>query len=216
MATFKSVVTVLGQARIAAAIQSGSDINITEMAIGDGDGKPTQPSAAQTKLVKEVYRTKLNSLKLDAKNANWIIAEAIISASVGGFWMREMGLYADDGALIAVCNMADTYKPTLEEGSGRTQTLRMVITVTDTSVVSLTLDDTLIIATEEYVNDLLAAHEKSRNHPDGTLAEKGFVQLSSSTDSQRERDPESRKAVRRLRLHAGAAAGEPDPAPAHH
>src|SRR5471030_553239 len=196
MATFKSVVTKLGQARIAAAIQSGKDINITHMAVGDGGGKPTQPDATQTKLIKETYRTKLNSLKLDAKNANWIIAEAISAASVGGFWMREMGLYADDGALIAVCNMAETYKPTLAEGSGRTQTLRMVITVTDTSAVSLTMDETLINATEEYVNDLLAAHEKSRNHPDGTLTAKGFLQLSSSVSSTSETLAATPKAVK--------------------
>jgi hypothetical protein len=196
MATFKSVVTTLGQASIAGAIQSGKDINIIEMAIGDGGGKSVQPVATQTQLVKEVYRTKLNSLRLDAKNANWVIAEAIISASVGGFWMREMGLYDADGVLIAVCNMADTYKPTLAEGSGRTQTLRMVITVTDTSAVTLTLDDSLIVATEEYVNDLLAAHEKSRNHPDGTLTAKGFVQLNSATNSTSETLAATPKAVK--------------------
>src|SRR5471030_304612 len=204
MATFKSVVTKLGQARIAAAIQSGKDINITHMAVGDGGGKPTRRSSDLTKLIKETYRTKLNSLKLDAKNANWIIAEAIISASVGGFWMREMGLYADDGALIAVCNMAETYKPTLAEGSVRTQTLRMVITVTDTSAVSLTMDDTLIIATEEYVNDLLAAHEKSRNHPDGTLTAKGFVQLNSATNSTSEALAATPKAVKAANDNANA------------
>jgi hypothetical protein len=196
MATFKSVVTKLGQAHIAAAIQSGKDINITDMAVGDGGGKPTQPDAVQTKLIKEVYRTPLNSLKLDTKNANWVVAEAIISASVGGFWMREMGLYADDGVLIAVCNMADTYKPTLAEGSGRTQTLRMVITVTDTSAVTLTIDDTLIVATEEYANDLMAAHEKSRNHPDGTLLAKGFVQLNSATNNTSETLAATPKAVK--------------------
>lgn len=196
MATFKSVVTTLGQARIAAAIQSGKDINIIEMAVGDGGGKPSQPNTAQTKLVKETYRTKLNSLKLDAKNENWIIAEAIISASIGGFWMREMGLYADDGALIAVCNMAETYKPTLLEGSGRTQTLRMVITVTDSSAVSLMIDDTLIVATEEYANDLVTAHEKSRSHPDGTLKAKGFVQLNSSTNNISETLAATPKAVK--------------------
>jgi len=196
MATFKSVVTKLGQASIAAAIQSGKDINIIEMAVGDGGGKAVQPVATQTKLVKEVYRTKLNSLKLDAKNANWVVAEAIISASVGGFWMREMGLYADDGVLIAVCNMADTYKPTLAEGSGRTQTLRMVITVTDTSAVSLTIDDSLVMATEEFVNDKIAAHEKTRNHPDATLTAKGLVQLSSATNSTSEAVAATPKAVK--------------------
>ncbi|WP_254302904.1 phage tail protein [Rahnella sp. BCC 1045] len=196
MSTFKSVVTTLGQSRIAAAIAAGTDINITQLAVGDGNGKTTTPVATQTKLVKEVYRTPLNSLKRDPTHGNWVIAEAVLSASVGGFWMREMGLFADDGALIAVCNMADTYKPTLAEGSGRTQTLRMVIAVSNTEVISLLIDDSVIMATEQYVNDLLAAHEKSRNHPDGTLTAKGFVQLSSSVSSTSEVLAATPKAVK--------------------
>jgi hypothetical protein len=196
MSTFKSVVTTLGQARIAAAIAAGTDINITQLAVGDGNGKATTPVATQTKLVKEVYRTPLNSLKLDPTHGNWAIAEAVISASVGGFWMREMGLFADDGTLIAVCNMADTYKPTLAEGSGRTQTLRMVIAVSNTEAISLLIDDSVIMATEQYVNDLLAAHEKSRNHPDGTLTAKGFVQLNSAVSSTSEALAATPKAVK--------------------
>jgi hypothetical protein len=196
MSTFKSVVTTQGQARIAAAIAAGTDINITQLAVGDGNGKATTPVATQTKLVKEVYRTPLNSLKLDPTHANWVIAEAVITSSVGGFWMREMGLFSRDGVLIAVCNMADTYKPTLAEGSGRTQTLRMVIAVSNTEAISLLIDDSVIMATEEYVNDLLAAHEKSRNHPDGTLTAKGFVQLSSSVSSTSEALAATPKAVK--------------------
>jgi len=196
MSTFKSVVTTLGQSRIAAAIAAGTDINITQLAVGDGNGKATTPVATQTQLVKEVYRTPLNSLKLDPTHGNWVIAEAVISASVGGFWMREMGLFADDGTLIAVCNMADTYKPTLAEGSGRTQTLRMVIAVSNTEAISLLIDDSVIMATEQYVNDLLAAHEKSRNHPDGTLTAKGFVQLNSSVSSTSEALAATPKAVK--------------------
>jgi hypothetical protein len=196
MSTFKSVVTTLGQSRIAAAIAAGTDINITQLAVGDGNGKATTPVATQTRLVKEVYRTQLNSLKLDPSHGNWVIAEAVISASVGGFWMREMGLFADDGTLIAVCNMADTYKPTLAEGSGRTQTLRMVIAVSNTEAISLLIDDSVIMATEQYVNDLLAAHEKSRNHPDATLTAKGFVQLNSSVSSTSEVLAATPKAVK--------------------
>ncbi|AFE59941.1 tail fiber repeat 2 protein [Rahnella aquatilis HX2] len=196
MSTFKSVVTTLGQSRIAAAIAAGADINITQLAVGDGNGKVTTPVATQTKLVKEVYRTPLNSLKLDPTHGNWVIAEAVLSASVGGFWMREMGLFADDGTLIAVCNMADTYKPTLTEGSGRTQTLRMVIAVSNTEAISLLIDDSVIMATEQYVNDLLAAHEKSRNHPDATLTAKGFVQLSSAVSSTSEALAATPKAVK--------------------
>ncbi len=202
MSTFKSVVTTLGQARIAAAIAAGTDINITQLAVGDGNGKATTPVASQTKLVKEVYRTPLNSLKLDPSHGNWVIAEAVLSASVGGFWMREMGLFANDGALIAVCNMADTYKPTLAEGSGRTQTLRMVIAVSNTEAISLLIDDSVIMATEQYVNDLLAAHEKSRNHPDGTTTAKGFVQLSSLVSSTSEALAATPKAVKAVNDNA--------------
>jgi len=204
MSTFKSVVTTLGQARIAAAIAAGTDINITQLAVGDGNGKPTTPVASQTKLVKEVYRTPLNSLKLDPSHGNWVIAEAVLSASVGGFWMREMGLFSSDGALIAVCNMADTYKPTVAEGSGRTQTLRMVIAVSNTEAISLLIDDSVIMATEQYVNDLLAAHEKSRSHPDGTLTAKGFVQLSSSVSSTSEVLAATPKAVKAVNDNANS------------
>ncbi|MFS7219921.1 phage tail protein [Rahnella inusitata] len=204
MSTFKSVVTTLGQARIAAAIAAGTDINITQLAVGDGNGKATTPVASQTKLVKEVYRTPLNSLKLDPSHGNWVIAEAVLSASVGGFWMREMGLFSSDGALIAVCNMADTYKPTLAEGSGRTQTLRMVIAVSNTEAISLLIDDSVIMATEQYVNDLLAAHEKSRNHPDGTTTAKGFVQLSSLVSSTSETLAATPKAVKAVNDNANS------------
>ncbi|MEE8845720.1 MAG: phage tail protein, partial [Rahnella inusitata] len=129
---------------------------------------------------------------------------AVLSASVGGFWMREMGLFSSDGALIAVCNMADTYKPTLAEGSGRTQTLRMVIAVSNTEAISLLIDDSLIMATEQYVNDLLAAHEKSRNHPDGTTTAKGFVQLSSLVSSTSEALAATPKAVKAVNDNANS------------
>lgn len=196
MSKFKSVVTTLGQARIAAAIESGKDVNITHMAVGDGNGNPTEPTVGQTELVHETYRLQLNSIKVDNKHANWIIAEAIIPASIGGFWMREMGLFSDRGELIAVSNMADSYKPTLEEGSGRTQTLRMVLTVTDTAAVSLSIDDSLIIATEEYVNNALAEHEASRRHPDASLTDKGFIQLNSAVDNNSEALAATPKAVK--------------------
>lgn len=194
---FQSIVTLTGQARIAAAVQGGGKTDIITMVVGDGNGAPTVPAASQTHLVNEVWRVKLNSLKVDAKNKNWLIAEAIAPASVGGFWMRELGLLASDGSLMAVCNMAETYKPTLDQGSGRTQTLRMVLSVTDTSAVTLLIDDSISLATEEYVNDRLAEHEQSRNHPDATLIERGFAILSStiSEDETRAATPKAVKAA---------------------
>lgn len=145
-----------------------------------------EPNASQTKLVNEVWRNTLNKISQDKKHKNYVVAELVIPPETGGFWLREMGLYDDTGALIAVGNMAESYKPELAEGSGRAQTLRMVIMVSDIDTVELSIDTTLVMATQDYVDDKLVEHEQSRRHPDATLKEKGFTQLSSATDSTSE------------------------------
>jgi len=193
---FKSVVTTAGQARIAAAMQGGTQVDIKTMVVGDGSGQPTTPLPGQTGLVHEVYRQAVNSVKVESSHKNWLVIETIIPASAGGFWMRELGLLAGAGTLLAVSNMAETYKPALEEGSGRTQTLRMVLAVSSSEAIALTLDDSLIFATEEYVNLRIASHEQSRNHPDATLAAKGMVMLSSAINSSSETQAATPKAVK--------------------
>jgi phage-related tail fiber protein len=124
------------------------------------------------------------------------VAELVIPPETGGFWMREMGLYDDTGTLIAVGNMAESYKPELAEGSGRAQTVRMVIMVSDIESVELAIDTTLVMATQDYVDDKLAEHEQSRRHPDASLTAKGFTQLSSATDSTSETLAATPKAVK--------------------
>jgi hypothetical protein len=166
------------------------------MAIGDGGGTLPVPDASQTKLVNEVWRHTLNKISQDNKHQNYVIAELLIPPETGGFWMREMGLYDDTGTLIAVGNMAESYKPELAEGSGRAQTVRMVIMVSDIESVELTIDTSTVMATQDYVDDKLAEHEQSRRHPDATLKEKGFTQLSSATDSTSETFAATPKAVK--------------------
>uniref|UniRef100_UPI000BE54EBF tail fiber protein n=1 Tax=Escherichia coli TaxID=562 RepID=UPI000BE54EBF len=114
----------------------------------------------------------------------------------GGFWMRELGLYDDAGTLIAVANMAESYKPALAEGSGRSQTCRMVIIVSSVASVELTIDTTTVMATQDYVDDKIAEHEQSRRHPDASLTAKGFTQLSSATNSTSETLAATPKAVK--------------------
>ncbi|HGB5080443.1 TPA: tail fiber protein, partial [Salmonella enterica subsp. enterica serovar Virchow] len=132
----------------------------------------------------------------DNRYSNYIVAELVIPPEVGGFWMRELGLYDDEGTLIAVANMAESYKPELAEGSGRAQTCRMVIIVSSVESVALSIDSTMVMATQDYVDDRLAEHEKSRRHPDATLKEKGFTQLSNATDSESETLAATPKAVK--------------------
>ncbi|ENH2418419.1 phage tail protein [Escherichia coli] len=194
---FKTIITTAGAAKLAAAtMPGGKKVNLTAMAVGDGGGALSEPNAGQVKLINEVWRHALNKISQDNKNRNYIVAELVIPPEVGGFWMRELGLYDDAGTLIAVANMAESYKPELAEGSGRAQTCRMVIIVSSIASVALSIDATTVMATQDYVDDKLAEHERSRNHPDATLKEKGFVQLSNATDSTSEALAATPKAVK--------------------
>ena len=194
---FKTVITTVGAAKLAAATAPGGrKVNITTMAVGDGGGKLPVPDAGQTGLIHEVWRHALNKISQDKRNSNYIIAELIIPPEVGGFWMRELGLYDDAGTLIAVANMAESYKPALAEGSGRSQTCRMVIIVSSVASVELTIDTTTVMATQDYVDDKIAEHEQSRRHPDASLTTKGFTQLSSATNSTSETLAATPKAVK--------------------
>ena len=194
---FRTVITTAGAAKLAAATAPGGrKVNITTMAVGDGGGKLPVPDAGQTGLIHEVWRHTLNKISQDKRNSNYIIAELVIPPEVGGFWMRELGLYDDAGTLIAVANMAESYKPALAEGSGRSQTCRMVIIVSSVASVELTIDTTTVMATQDYVDDKIAEHEQSRRHPDASLTAKGFTQLSNATNSTSETLAATPKAVK--------------------
>lgn len=150
---FYALLTNLGAAKLANAAALGTKLQITQMAVGDGGGSLPTPNASQTKLVGEQRRAALNSLSIDAANSSQIIAEQVIPESEGGFWIREIGLFDADGVLIAVANCAETYKPQLQEGSGRTQTVRMILIVSSTDAVTLKIDPSIVLATRQYVDN---------------------------------------------------------------
>ncbi len=198
MNKYKAIITTAGAAKIAAASAGGTQLKIVSMAVGDGNGTLPTPNPAQTKLVNEKYRAALNGLTIDKALKNHILAEMIIPANVGGWWLREMGLYDEAGTLIAVSNMAESYKPKLEEGSGRMQTLRMILIVSSTEAIQVIAGGDTVLATKDFVADAIAAHEKTRNHPDASTTAKGLVQLSSattSTDETKASTPKALKAV---------------------
>ncbi|MFJ5321083.1 phage tail protein [Pectobacterium parvum] len=195
-ATYFALLTNIGAAKLANATTLGSRLNITRMAVGDGGGVLPTPNPAQTKLINEKRRAALNNLSIDPKNPSQIIAEQVIPENEGGWWVREVGLFDDDGNLIAVANCPETYKPLLQQGSGRIQTVRMILIVSSTDAVTLKIDPAVVLATRGYVDEALAEHEKSRKHPDGTLTAKGFVQLSNATSSDSETLAATPKAVK--------------------
>ncbi|EKS3787102.1 phage tail protein [Escherichia coli] len=193
---YYAILTNQGAARLANATMLGSKLNLTQMAVGDANGVLPTPDPAQTKLINQKRIAPLNLLNVDPNNQSQIIAEQIIPEDEGGFWIREIGLYDDKGVLIAVANCPETYKPQLQEGSGRTQTIRMILVVTNTKAITLKIDPSVVLATRKYVNDKISKHEQSRRHPDASLTAKGFVQLSSATNSDSETLAATPKAVK--------------------
>ncbi|ELG5775441.1 phage tail protein [Salmonella enterica] len=194
---FKTIITDYGKQRLIAAMSpGGTKLTLTQMAVGDGGGNPTNPDTTSTALVNEVWRAAVNSVTVDKKHPNIIIVELLIPAEVGGFWVREAGIYDEFNKLVAICSLPASEKPLLEQGSGRAQTVRMTLIVSDTSIVNITIDSTTIMATNEYVDNSLEEHEKSRNHPDATLTDKGFTKLYSGVASIDETMAATPKAVK--------------------
>ncbi|HHQ4781804.1 TPA: phage tail protein [Aeromonas veronii] len=158
MANYFALLTNQGAAKLANAAALGIPLKLTAMAVGDGNGQAVTPNPAATKLVNEKRRAPLNALFADPLNASQLVAEQIIPETVGGWWVRELGLYDEAGTLIAVANCPETYKPLLSEGSGRTQVIRMVLIVSSTSAVELKIDPAVVLATRKYVDDMINAH----------------------------------------------------------
>ncbi|WP_270804588.1 phage tail protein [Aeromonas sp. QDB66] len=180
-AIYFAIPTNAGQAKIANAITLGVPLKITHMAVGDGNGQPVTPNPAQTALVREQRRAPLNTLFQDPLNPAQLVAEQIIPETVGGWWIREVGLFDDSGTLIAIANSPDTYKPQLSEGSGRTQTIRMVLIVSDTSAVELKIDPAVVLATRKYVDDKLADELAKRDNKQSVrVATTGAIALSAT------------------------------------
>ncbi|EDX1429044.1 phage tail protein [Salmonella enterica subsp. enterica serovar Cotham] len=169
-AKYFAILTNQGAARLANAAALGTKLNLTQMAVGDANGTLPTPDPAQTKLINQKRIAPLNLLTVDPANTSQIIAEQIIPENEGGFWIREIGLYDDAGVLIAVANCPETYKPQLQEGSGRTQTIRMILIVSSTSAITLKIDPSVVLATREYVDSLvvgmLAKRENGADIPD--------------------------------------------------
>ncbi|MCI5036359.1 tail fiber protein [Escherichia coli] len=203
---FYTLLTDIGAAKLASAAALGVPLKITHMAVGDGGGTLPTPDAKQTGLVNEKRRAALNMLYIDPQNSSQIIAEQVIPENEGGWWIREVGLFDESGALIAVGNCPESYKPQLAEGSGRTQTVRMVLITSSTDNITLKIDPAVVLATRKYVDDKISEHEQSRRHPDASLTAKGFTQLSSATNSESEILAATPKAVKAVYdLAAGKA-----------
>lgn len=193
---FYTLLTDRGMAKIASALADKKQLHLQKMAVGDGGGQYYEPTASQTKLRHEVWRGEMNTLTTAPNNPNWLIAELVLPEDVGGWYVREVGVFDDEGELIAIGKFPESYKPLLPGGCGKQVCIRLIMEVSNTTAVTLTVDPSIVLATRDYVDSLLDEHEHSTNHPDATLTQKGFTQLSNATDSDDETKAATPKAVK--------------------
>ncbi|HAY0632408.1 TPA: phage tail protein [Serratia marcescens] len=161
------IITDIGAQRMAEAIATGERMDIAEMAVGDGNGNLPQPSSGQAGLINEVFRDRLNRLSVANAAANTVEAEMIIPAQAGGWWLREVALFASDGACVAVGNMPESYKPLTNDGSSRTQIVRVQLAVSSTEHVALIIDPAIVIATQQ---DVTAVKNEAKDYTDEELS----------------------------------------------
>ncbi len=183
MSNFGAILTTAGAAKLANAIALGVPLKLTQMGVGDGNGQPVAPDPAMTAIPGEKRRAAINTLFADPLAASQLVAEQIIPEDVGGWWIRCVGLYDDSNTLIAIANVPDTYKPLLTSGAGRTQIIRMVLIVSDTSAVELKIDPAVVLSTRKYVDDVMKEHKESRDHPAGSKTEKGMLRLATEAEA---------------------------------
>ncbi|ASE02630.1 phage tail fiber repeat protein [Salmonella enterica subsp. enterica serovar Infantis str. SARB27] len=193
---FYTLLTDRGMAKIASALADKKQLHLQKMAVGDGGGQYYEPTASQTNLRHEVWRGDMNTLTVAPNNPNWLIAELVLPEDVGGWYVREVGVFDADGELIAIGKFPESYKPLLPGGCGKQVCIRLIMEVSNTTAVTLTVDPSIVLATRDYVDNRLDEHEHSTNHPDATLTQKGFTQLSNATDSDDETKAATPKAVK--------------------
>ncbi|WP_343742291.1 phage tail protein [Herbaspirillum huttiense] len=170
MSTYFSIPTEIGEARIANALALGIPLKLTHMAVGDGNGLVPVPDRKQTSLIKEQRRAPINTLDKDPKNASQIIIEQVLPADVGGWWVREIGIFDDAGNLCAVANCPPSYKPLLSDGAGKDQVVRVVLLVSSTAAVELKIDPAVVLATRKYADDAIVAYAAPKAHTHADLA----------------------------------------------
>lgn len=186
--SFYTLLTQIGAAEIVNAHASGTTLPITHVSIGDGSGAVTIPTEAQTALVNEVHRVPASAISVDAENPNWLVIEAVVPANIGGWTIREIGLVGGDGAggkLLAVGNFPATYKPMVNEGAAKDLVIRLIVEVSNASVVTLLINPAVVVATVQAINNAVAAHELKPNpHPQYLkVSQRGIVNGVASLDA---------------------------------
>ncbi|CAL83873.1 phage tail protein [Clostridium botulinum] len=151
---FYTLLTEIGKAKIANSAGFGSKVNFVKMKVGDGGGSYYNPREDQEDLINTVWEGNITHVAIDEKNPNWINVEMMIPANVGGFMIREYGVFDEDNNMLAIAKCAESYKPLAEDGSTKELIMKMVLTVSNTENITLKIDPTIIFAKKSEIEVL--------------------------------------------------------------
>ncbi|GEM_PF-1611321 len=165
---YYSILTKIGKAEVANATALGKTVTLTKMALGDGGGAAVTPTEDMAALTNEVYRAEINTLAVE--NDVTMRAELVVPTDEGGWYVREVGLFDEDGQLFAVASLPETYKPALSQGAGRELTIILLMEISDSESITLKIDPTVILATRGYVDDSIDAHNSDEDAHGGHAA----------------------------------------------
>lgn len=168
MAGFFTILTIVGKGLVAQSIANGTPISLTQLATGDGDYTPNE---GQTSLSNEQYRAGINQIYRPEDNPGWVVIEAVIPPEVGGWYVREVGVFDVNGDLFAIGKYPESYKPVLAEGSGKDLYIRFIMEVSNEAEVTLLIDPAVVLATRKYVDDELASEEIAHRYEHDQVSE---------------------------------------------
>ena len=203
-----AILTDYGTRAIAHALSQGQPLQLTQFAVGDGNGQAVTPTASAAALVHQTHIAPVSAVSLDPRNNKQVIVELTIPENVGGFYIREMGVFDSQNKLIAYANCPESFKPTESSGSGKVQVLRMILKVESSSAVTLSIDHSVIFITRQQMTPKTitatstnGVDERGHSHEiaKASLTQQGIVQLDSSTNSNAEDKAATPKAVKTVK-----------------
>ena len=202
-----AILTDYGTRAIAHALSQGQPLQLTQFAVGDGNGKAVTPTANATALVHQTHIAPVSAVSLDPRNNKQVIVELTIPENIGGFYIREMGVFDAQNKLIAYANCPESFKPTESSGSGKVQVLRMILKVESSSAVTLSIDNSVIFVTRQQMTPKTITattqngfNESGHSHQiaKASTTQQGIVQLTNDTGLESESLALTAKAGKKL------------------
>ena len=202
-----AILTDYGTRAFAQALSQGQPLQLTQFAVGDGNGQAVTPTASATALVHQTHIAPVSAVSLDPRNNKQVIVELTIPENIGGFYIREMGVFDAQNKLIAYANCPESFKPAENSGSGKVQVLRMILKVESSSAVTLSIDHSVIFVTRQQMapKTITATtqngfDESGHTHEiaKASITQQGIVQLTNDTGLESESLALTAKAGKKL------------------